>query len=252
MTGLSEGLHANCRVPREQRLGETWHDGQSEEWGHSHYLNEPPLYELLVSGKKAMIDLREDHLSRCVRSRGRRSEVREGWRRMRSQKKEEEEEEGKCKEKQILLERPVFLNPGPAPSQMRRGGEIHTFHGGGLLRKSGLFFLGARAHNYHLRGARGATAGSRSPEKWEFLLLCESAVIIFIAPAAPSDPGSCTHRSQRAWPPELRLISNLVPFTACIILLVSIAIKWLHPSLKQSSRPNWWIEGFVVNHGLEL
>lgn len=54
------------------------HDGQRDERGHSHYLNEPPLYELLVSRKKAMIDLREDHLSRCVRSRGRRSEVREG------------------------------------------------------------------------------------------------------------------------------------------------------------------------------
>lgn len=44
----------------------------------SHYLNEPPLYELLVSGKKAVIDLREDHLSRCVRSRGRRSEEKGG------------------------------------------------------------------------------------------------------------------------------------------------------------------------------
>ena len=82
MTGLPEGLHANCRAPREKWLGETWHDGQREERGHSHYLNETPLNELLVSGKKAMIDLREDHLSRCVRSRGRRSEVREGWRRM--------------------------------------------------------------------------------------------------------------------------------------------------------------------------
>lgn len=48
---------------------------QSED---SHYLNEPPLYELLVSRKKAMIDLREDHLSRCVRSRGRRSKGTEG------------------------------------------------------------------------------------------------------------------------------------------------------------------------------
>ncbi|TNN83939.1 hypothetical protein EYF80_005810 [Liparis tanakae] len=37
---------------------------ERQERGHSHYLNEPPLYELLVSGKKAMIDLREDHLSR--------------------------------------------------------------------------------------------------------------------------------------------------------------------------------------------
>lgn len=49
-----------------------------QETGSSLYLNEPPLYQLLVSRKKAVIDLREDHLSRCVRSRGRRSEVREG------------------------------------------------------------------------------------------------------------------------------------------------------------------------------
>lgn len=26
-----------------------------------------------------------------------------------------------------LLERPMFMNPGPAPSHMRGGGEIHTF-----------------------------------------------------------------------------------------------------------------------------
>lgn len=43
----------------EKRRGE-------EEAGHSGYLNEPALYELLVCGKKAMIDLREDHLSRCL------------------------------------------------------------------------------------------------------------------------------------------------------------------------------------------
>lgn len=40
-----------------------------------HYLNEPTFNELLISRKKAMIDLREDHLSRSERSRGRRSEV---------------------------------------------------------------------------------------------------------------------------------------------------------------------------------
>lgn len=75
---------------------ECWH-GEAEEWKGSgglrgeawwrtekerqkereysevkHYLNEPALNELLISRKKAMIDLREDHLSRCVRSRGRR------------------------------------------------------------------------------------------------------------------------------------------------------------------------------------
>lgn len=45
---------------------------------------------------------------------------------MRSQKKEEEEEEeGKCKKKQILLERPVFMDRAPVSSHI--GGEIHTF-----------------------------------------------------------------------------------------------------------------------------
>lgn len=40
-----------------------------------HYLNESTFNELLISRKKAMIDLREDHLSRSERSRVRRSEV---------------------------------------------------------------------------------------------------------------------------------------------------------------------------------
>lgn len=57
-----------------------------------HYLNEPTFNELLISRKKAMIDLREDHLSRSKRS-----EVRggRGWRGdslMKSQKKEKVEE----------------------------------------------------------------------------------------------------------------------------------------------------------------
>lgn len=129
----------------------------------SHYLNETPLYELLVSRKKAMIDLREDHLSRCVRSRGRRSEVREGWRRMRSQK-EEEEEEGKCKKKQILLERLVFMNPGPSPSQMEEESTLFQLIDG-LLRKSRLFFFClTAAHNYHLRGVR---APQRPHSPWK-------------------------------------------------------------------------------------
>lgn len=38
---------------------------RKQETGNSLYLNEPPLYQLLVGGKKAVIDLREDHLSRC-------------------------------------------------------------------------------------------------------------------------------------------------------------------------------------------
>lgn len=33
-----------------------------------HYLNEPALNKLLIGRKKAVIDLREDHLSRCARS----------------------------------------------------------------------------------------------------------------------------------------------------------------------------------------
>lgn len=87
----SAGLHA---LAREKWFGETWHVGQRDERGHTHYyLNESSLYELLVSGKKAMIYLWEDHLSRCVRSRSRRSKVREGWRSRRSQKKKQEEEE---------------------------------------------------------------------------------------------------------------------------------------------------------------
>jgi len=119
------------------RLGTT----ERQEREHSHYLNEPSLYELLVSGKKAMIDLREDHLSRCVRSRSRRSEVREGRRRMRSQKKqEEEEEEGKCKKKQILLARSLFMNPVQRLYTWREKSTLFQ-HRGGLLRKSGLFFL---------------------------------------------------------------------------------------------------------------
>lgn len=57
----------------------------------------------------------------------------------------------------------------------------------------GLFF-GARAHNYHLRGVRAPQRAHSPPEKWEFLLLCESAVIIIIiVPAAKSDPRSCAH-----------------------------------------------------------
>lgn len=62
----------------------------------SHYLNKPPLYEMLVSRKKAMIDLREDHLSEQV-CEVKRSKVRgeRGWRRMRSQKKNRKEAKGK-------------------------------------------------------------------------------------------------------------------------------------------------------------
>lgn len=169
------------------------------EWGHTHYLNEPSLYELLVSGKKAMIDLREDHLSRCVRSRGRRSEVREGWRRMKSQRRKKKEEEGKCKQKQILLERPVFMNSGPAPSQM--GGEIHTFPAPRwFVEEVWAYFFGDRARNYHLWGASAPQRVHSPLEKWELLLRCESAVIIIVVSAAKSDPGSCTHWNLQGQP----------------------------------------------------
>lgn len=67
------------------------HATRKQETGNSLYLNEPPLYQLLVSGKKAVIDLREDHLSR---REVKRSEVRGGrWK----QDRGEEEEEGKEK-----------------------------------------------------------------------------------------------------------------------------------------------------------
>lgn len=76
---------------------------------------------------------------------------------MRSQKKEEEEE-GKCKEKQILLERLVFMNPRTS-AFTNRGGEIHTFPARRRFSSEVWAFLnlGPRAHNYHLMGA---TAGS--------------------------------------------------------------------------------------------
>lgn len=81
------------------------HATHRQETGNSLYLNEPPLYQLLVSGKKAVIDLREDHLSRCVMSRGRRSEGRRrlGQERVPKQREEGEEEgkRGKCREKSV-------------------------------------------------------------------------------------------------------------------------------------------------------
>lgn len=123
----SKALHANCRMAEEKWFGETWQGGQRDEWVHSHYLNETSFYELLVSGKKAMIDLREDHLSRCVRSRGRRSKVREGWRRMKSQKKEEEEEGGGNKmQKRTDFVRKACVHE-PRTSIFTDLGEIHTY-----------------------------------------------------------------------------------------------------------------------------
>lgn len=98
---------------------------------------------------------------------------------MRSQKEEEEEEEGKCKEKQILLDRLVFMNPRSSTFMDR--GEKST-----LFLQGGGFFGGLGAYSkYYLRGAKLSQQA-----KWEFLLLCESAGIIFITPAAESDPGA--------------------------------------------------------------
>lgn len=61
-------LMQTAEWPRE---GELVDDGceQTEKKRFRHYLNEASFYELLISGKKTMIDLREDHLSRCVRSK---------------------------------------------------------------------------------------------------------------------------------------------------------------------------------------
>lgn len=54
-SGWREILGLDVQKRREERRS-----------GRSSYLNEPALYKLLVCGKKAMIDLREDHLSRCL------------------------------------------------------------------------------------------------------------------------------------------------------------------------------------------
>ena len=76
---------------------------------------------------------------------------------------EEEEEEGKCKKKQILLERPVFVDWAPAPLHIGERNphfsstEVVCF---GCL---GLYF-GARDRNYHLGGARVPQC-PRSPRK---------------------------------------------------------------------------------------
>lgn len=76
---------------------------------------------------------------------------------MRSQKKKKEEEEGKCKKKQFLLERPVFMNP--RSSAFTDGGRNPHFWFGSLG-----FYFGTRAHNYHLRGAR-APQRAHSPQE---------------------------------------------------------------------------------------
>lgn len=120
----------------------------------------------------------------------------------------------------------------PRSIALTDGGEIHTSPALRWFGSQG-FIFGARTHNYHLSGCESTTVGSQSLEKWEFLLPCESAVIIIIiitAPAAQSDPRSCTLPHQNAQP-ELRLICRPWVFIprACITLLVSTDNKWLPP-----------------------
>lgn len=50
--------------------------------------------------------------------------------------------------------------------------------GGGFLWRSGAMITTSGVQGCHSR------------QKWEFLLLCESAGVIFITPAAKSDPGA--------------------------------------------------------------
>lgn len=88
------------------------------------------------------------------------------------------EEEGKCKEKQILLERLVFMNPRSS-AFMDRGEKSTLFQqGGGFLWRPGAIITTAGVQGCHSR------------QKWEFLILCESAGIIIITPAAKSDPAA--------------------------------------------------------------
>lgn len=98
---------------------------------------------------------------------------------MRSQKEEEEEEEeGKCKEKQIWLERLPFMNQ---PEQRLHqqgggvGGEIHTS-------PAQWWWFSSERPSYRLATTR-RKSGNFS---------CESAVL-FIAPAAKSDPRRAAH-----------------------------------------------------------
>lgn len=110
-----------------------------------------------------MIDLREDHLSRCVRSRGRRSEVREDWRRMRSQKKKEEEG-GRQMQKETDFVRKGLCSWTPVQHLHRWGRNPHFSSTGVVCFGSLDLFFGARAHNYHHRGVR-APQRARSPRE---------------------------------------------------------------------------------------
>lgn len=108
---------------------------------------------------------------------------------MRSQKKKGEEEETDFVRKACVHER-----------------QNSTFTGGRNPHFSNIEVVSFRSPDFnpfHLEpgpvvttsGVQGSHNGlAVPPEKWEFLLLlCLSAVIIFIAPAAQSDPRSRTH-----------------------------------------------------------
>ena len=87
-----------------------------------------------------------------------RSKVR-GERRLKEDEVPEEEGGGgrQMQKETDLLERPVFVNPGPA--HFTDWGEIHNFqHRGGLLRKSVFFFV-------PISGVRGRHSGLALPGK---------------------------------------------------------------------------------------
>lgn len=86
---------------------------------------------------------------------------------------------GRQMQRETDFVRQACVHEPPEQRLHGQGGEIHTFPagGGGSLEVWG--------HKYYLRGAKLSQQA-----KWEFLLLCESAGIIFITPAAESDPGA--------------------------------------------------------------
>ena len=177
----------------------------------SHYLNEPALYELLVSRKKAMIDLREDHLSRCVRSRGRGSKVRKvggGPRRTGGRRKRQKNKNNK----QIRLERFFYVTY----NAFTNGGEIHTpSHPRGLLSGSAFsIFFNVREPAISPSGVLGHHTGRQTWEVWE-PLLCEDAVSITTGAQRPVGPGEAQTRrarliSRSIWNPVLMTMSLVV------------------------------------------
>lgn len=139
------------------------HATRRQETGNSLYLNEPPLYQLLVSGKKAVIDLREDHLSRCARSRGRRSEGRrleqDG---VPKRREEEEEEEGRKERTEKCREKSVRKVRVPEPERRLQAGRgIHT----SCHRRSGNPSSSAERPRLHRRPPLSRTRGEDTPTR---------------------------------------------------------------------------------------